>query len=83
MLYRIRDIGESLITGLWNGMSDKFSWLTARIRSFAGDVLGSIKRFFGISSPSKRPEGSVISSPRAWLWASRTEPRTCCRRSIA
>ncbi|MDD4140918.1 MAG: hypothetical protein PHX81_11895, partial [Eubacteriales bacterium] len=53
MLYRIRDIGASLITGLWNGIRDKFSWLTDKIRGFAGDVLGSIKRFFGISSPSK------------------------------
>lgn len=63
MLYKIKDIGADLITGLWNGMRDKFSWLTDRIRGFAGDVLGSIKRFFGISSPSKetRQFGDFIS----------------------
>lgn len=53
MLYRIRDIGANLISGLWNGIRDKFSWLTDKIKGFAGDVLGSIKKFFGISSPSK------------------------------
>lgn len=63
MLYRIKDIGADLISGLWNGMRDKFGWLTERIRGFAGDVLGSIKRFFGISSPSKetRRFGDFIS----------------------
>jgi phage-related protein len=63
MLYRIRDIGANLISGLWNGMRDKFSWLTNKIRGFAGDVLGSIKKFFGIGSPSKetRRFGDFIS----------------------
>ena len=62
-LYQIKDIGADLITGLWNGMYDKFSWLTNKIQGFAGDVLGSIKRFFGISSPSKetRQFGDFIS----------------------
>ncbi|HAL73537.1 MAG TPA: hypothetical protein DCM45_00420 [Clostridiales bacterium] len=53
MLYRIKDIGAELISGLWTGIRDKFSWLTEKIRGFAGDVLGSIKKFFGINSPSK------------------------------
>ncbi len=53
MLYRIKDVGSELISGLWMGIRDKFSWLTEKIRGFAGDVLGSIKKFFGISSPSK------------------------------
>jgi len=63
MLYRIKDIGADLISGLWGGIRDKFSWLTDKIRGFAGDVLGSIKRFFGISSPSKetRRFGDFIS----------------------
>ena len=62
-LYKIRDVGANLIYGLWNGIRDKVSWLTNKIRGFAGDVLGSIKRFFGISSPSKetRQFGDFIS----------------------
>lgn len=63
MLYRIKDIGADLISGLWSGIRDKLSWLTDKIRGFAGDVLGSIKRFFGIGSPSKetRRFGDFIS----------------------
>lgn len=63
MLSRVAEIGEELVTGLWNGIKDKTDWLTSRIKNFAGDVLGSIKRFFGISSPSKetRRFGDFIS----------------------
>jgi phage-related protein len=53
MLYRIKDIGANLISGLWSGIRDKFGWLTDKIKGFAGDVLGAIRKFFGISSPSK------------------------------
>jgi phage-related protein len=63
MLYRIKDIGANLISGLWSGIKDKFGWLTDKIKGFAGDVLGSIKKFFGIGSPSKetRRFGDFIS----------------------
>lgn len=52
-LAKVKQIGLDLVEGIWYGIRDKTTWLINRIQSFAGDVLGSIKRFFGISSPSK------------------------------
>lgn len=49
----ISQIGADLIAGLWNGIGDKVSWITEKIKGFASDVLSSIKGFFGIGSPSK------------------------------
>lgn len=45
-------IGGNLITGLWNGMSNKLQWLKDKISSFTSSVISSIKAFFGVHSPS-------------------------------
>ena len=50
---KILSIGGDLVSGLWNGITNKLSWLTNKIRSFASSVLDSIKGFFGVHSPSK------------------------------
>jgi ABC-type transporter Mla subunit MlaD len=50
---RIWDIGSSFIAGLWQGISDKVAWLKNKISGFVNEVIDSIRRFFGISSPSK------------------------------
>lgn len=46
------DIGFNLISGVWNGISDAGAWLRDKISGFFGGVVGSIKSFFGIQSPS-------------------------------
>lgn len=46
-------IGKDLIYGLWNGIKDVTSWLYNKISGFVDGVLGKIKNFFGIKSPSK------------------------------
>ena len=46
-------IGEDLIKGLWNGIKNMGAWVAEKIKGFCGDVLGGIKEFFGIESPSK------------------------------
>ena len=46
-------IGKDLITGLWNGISDMTGWIIGKIESFGESVLGGIKSFFGIKSPSR------------------------------
>lgn len=46
-------MGLDLIKGLWNGISNATSWLLGKIKGFVGNVLGGIKGFFGIGSPSK------------------------------
>lgn len=46
-------IGKDLVTGLWNGITSKITWLIEKIKGFCSDALGAIKKFFGIASPSK------------------------------
>ena len=46
------DIGKDIIRGLWNGIDDMVGWITGKIESFGKNVLGGIKKFFGIKSPS-------------------------------
>lgn len=52
-------IGKDIVRGLWNGISDMTSWVIGKIQSFGENVLGGIKRFFGIASPSKMMRDQV------------------------
>lgn len=49
----IASVGKDLIMGLWNGIKDMTGWITGKLKSFGDTVLGGIKSFFGIKSPSK------------------------------
>lgn len=49
---QVYQIGANIVTGLWNGIKDKFSWLVGQIKSFAHNVVDQLKGFFGIHSPS-------------------------------
>jgi phage-related protein len=46
-------IGKDLVRGLWNGISDMAGWVIGKIQGFGDSVLGGIKKFFGIKSPSR------------------------------
>lgn len=50
---RIKSIGQNMVEGLWNGINDKFTWITDKITEFTNGILDGIKEFFGIESPSK------------------------------
>ena len=50
---KIKDIGSDIVRGLWNGISNMGSWIKDKISGFGESVLGSLKDFFGINSPSK------------------------------
>lgn len=50
---KVGEIGKSLITGLWNGITSKINWLKDKISSFASGILDGIKDAFGVNSPSK------------------------------
>jgi phage-related protein len=56
---QIPQIGKDLIKGLWNGISDMVGWITDKIKGFGENILGGIKKFFGIKSPSKVMENIV------------------------
>lgn len=46
-------IGGNLMSGLGNGIIDGAKVVVKKAKQVAGDVLGAIKGFFGINSPSK------------------------------
>lgn len=51
---RLLSIGENLVSGLWNGIQNRFSWLIGKVKDFAGGVLQGFKDALGIASPSKK-----------------------------
>lgn len=53
----MKSIGSNLVTGLWNGINDKVSWITDKIKGFGESVLNAIKKTLGINSPSKITAG--------------------------
>lgn len=55
----IPNIGKDLIKGLWNGISDMVGWIGEKIKGFGKNVLGKLKDFFGIHSPSKVMEDEI------------------------
>jgi phage-related protein len=46
-------IGQNLITGLWNGISDKAEWLYSKITGMGSTIVNKVKSLFGVASPSK------------------------------
>lgn len=44
--------GSEIVKGLWEGIDDMGAWISGKIRGFGENVLGTIKEFFGIHSPS-------------------------------
>ncbi|WNN95219.1 tape measure protein [Microbacterium phage Tinyman4] len=56
---QLAQAGLQLIQGLWRGISDAAGWLMGKIGGFVDDVVGNIKSFFGIASPSKRLQFEV------------------------
>jgi len=45
-------VGTQLIKGIWQGIKDAGAWLSDKISGFFDGIVGSIKSFFGIHSPS-------------------------------
>lgn len=50
---KMLNIGTDLVKGLWNGINDMTGWVIGKIQGFGDSVLGGIKNFFGIKSPSR------------------------------
>jgi|LSQX01.3.fsa_nt_gb phage-related protein len=47
------DVGADIVKGLWNGINSVKNWILGKIGGFVDSIMGGIKNFFGISSPSK------------------------------
>lgn len=50
---KIKTVGSDLIRGLWDGIKDMAGWIGEKISGFGDGVLGKLKDFFGIHSPSR------------------------------
>ena len=50
---KVLEIGENLVRGLWNGISNMTDWVISKVQGFGENVLQGLRDFFGIASPSK------------------------------
>ena len=48
-----KNIGHNIVTGIWEGIKNATQWLINKITGWFSDVVGAVKRFLGIESPSK------------------------------
>ena len=46
-------IGTNIVEGIWQGISNGFTWITNKISGWVSDVLAFFKMVLGIASPSK------------------------------
>lgn len=49
----VKDMGANLIKGVWEGIKGTANWLWTNVKGFFGDLMGKIKDFLGIHSPSR------------------------------
>ena len=49
----IFDVGKNIVEGLWNGIKNMGSWISGKVKDFFGGIVGGVKDFLGIHSPSK------------------------------
>lgn len=50
---KMLEIGTNIVSGIWDGITEKTDWLLDKITGFAKNVLSAITGFFGIKSPSR------------------------------
>ena len=48
----LKTAGANLVTGLWQGISDKFTWIKNKITEWCGNVVDWFKAKFGVHSTS-------------------------------
>lgn len=56
---KFNSIGDNIVKGIWNGISNGYSWIKNKIKGWVGDVLSFVKKLFGIKSPSKVFEDEI------------------------
>jgi len=53
MIGDIIDVGRQIVEGIWEGIKGAAEWIKQKVKSFFDGILGGVKKFLGISSPSK------------------------------
>lgn len=46
-------IGSNVVSGLWEGIKSKSTWLKNQVKNWCQNILDTVKEFFNIGSPSK------------------------------
>lgn len=46
------DVGKAIVEGIWEGIAGAADWLVGKVTGFFGDIVGGVKDFLGIHSPS-------------------------------
>lgn len=50
---KINDIGKNIVEGIWQGISNGYTWIKDKITGWVGNVVAFFKKILGIKSPSK------------------------------
>ena len=50
---KMAEIGSNIVSGIWNGISSGWDWLTNKVSNLANSLLDAAKNALGINSPSK------------------------------
>ena len=50
---KMAEIGGNIVSGIWNGISSGWDWLTNKVSNLANSLLDAAKDALGINSPSK------------------------------
>ena len=50
---KMAEIGSNIVSGIWNGISSGWNWLTNKVSNLANSLLEAAKDALGINSPSK------------------------------
>ena len=50
---KMAEIGSNIVSGIWNGISSGWNWLTNKVSDLANSLLDAAKGALGINSPSK------------------------------
>ena len=50
---KMAEIGSNIVSGIWNGISSGWNWLTNKVSHLANSLLDAAKDALGINSPSK------------------------------
>lgn len=52
-LSEIKNIGRNIVSGLWDGIKERSTWLLNQVRGWCQSILNEITEFFDINSPSR------------------------------
>lgn len=53
MIKQFVSIGTNVVSGLWEGIKSKSSWLKNQIKDWCSSIVDNVKEFFHINSPSR------------------------------